>query len=78
MNSVMIGFGAALPEKCISNNELPDELDTSDEWITRRTGIKQRYIASQSETTASLAVESGREAIRDAKISPNDIDCQRM
>lgn len=74
MNSVMIGFGAALPKKCISNNELPDELNTSDEWITRRTGIKQRYIASKSETTASLAVEAGREAIHDAKISPNDID----
>lgn len=74
MNSVMIGFGAALPKKCVLNSELPAELDTSDEWITRRTGIKQRYIASESETTGSLAVEAGKEAIRDAKISPNDID----
>lgn len=74
MNSVMIGFGAALPRKCILNSELPAELDTSDEWITRRTGIKQRYVASESETTASLAVEAGREAMRDAKISPNGID----
>ena len=74
MNSVMIGFGAALPKKCVLNSELPAELDTSDEWITRRTGIKQRYIASRSETTASLAVEAGKEAIHDAKISLNDID----
>lgn len=74
MNSVMIGFGAALPKKCVLNSELPAELNTSDEWITRRTGIKQRYIASKSETTASLAVEAGREAIGDAKVSLNDID----
>lgn len=74
MNSVITGFGAALPKKYVLNSELPADLNTSDEWITRRTGIKQRYIASESETTASLATEAAKEAIYDAKISPNDID----
>lgn len=73
MNSVIIGFGAALPRKCIFNDELPSELNTSDEWITRRTGIKRRYVA-ESETTASLAAEAGMKALRDAKVSPDDVD----
>ena len=75
MNSVMIGFGAALPKKCILNTELSPDLNTSDEWITRRTGIKQRYIAAEkSETTSSLAVAAAKSALDNAKISANDID----
>lgn len=75
MNSVMIGFGAALPKKCVLNTELSPDLNTSDEWITRRTGIKQRYIAAEeSETTSSLAVAAAKSALDNAKISANDID----
>lgn len=73
MNSVIVGFGAALPKKCVLNTELPPHLDTSDEWITRRTGIKQRYVA-EAETTASLATSAGREALAHAKVSADDID----
>lgn len=74
--AVMIGFGAALPKQCVSNDALPRDLDTSDEWISRRTGIKQRYIAEESdgETTASLATAAAREAMKDAGVSPEDID----
>lgn len=74
MNSVMIGFGAALPKKCVLNTELSSDLNTSDEWITRRTGIKQRYIASEEETTSSLAVAAAKNALSNAKISADDID----
>ncbi|MDR1333949.1 MAG: ketoacyl-ACP synthase III [Holosporaceae bacterium] len=73
MNAVPIGFGVALPEKCIKNFELPKDLDTSDEWIVSRTGIRQRYIA-EKETTALLASEAARNALLHAKVSPDDID----
>lgn len=73
MNSVLVGIGAALPKKCVLNSDLPAELNTSDEWIIQRTGIKQRYIAEQ-ETTSSLATEAARNAINHAKLSNDDID----
>lgn len=73
-SAVIVGFGAALPKKCISNNELSKDLDTSDEWITRRTGIKQRYIADKTETTASLATEAAQKAMVDAGITASDVD----
>lgn len=73
MNSVILGFGGALPQKCVKNSELPCELNTSDEWITKRTGISQRYIA-EDETTASLAIKAALDAIKHAKISPDKID----
>lgn len=76
ISAAMVGFGAALPQKCVSNDDLPADLDTSDEWISRRTGIKQRYIADESkgETTASLATAAAREAMEDAGVSPEDVD----
>ncbi|MDR2268097.1 MAG: ketoacyl-ACP synthase III [Holosporaceae bacterium] len=74
MNSVVLGIGSALPRKCVSNDELASFLDTSDEWIVTRTGIKQRYVASDDETTASLATEAAKEALAMAKISPQDVD----
>ncbi|GHU17043.1 3-oxoacyl-[acyl-carrier-protein] synthase 3 [Alphaproteobacteria bacterium] len=74
MNSVIIGLGGALPKKCILNSELPESLDTSDEWIMQRTGIRQRYVAEEDETTSSLAVEASRKAMSMANVSPDDID----
>ncbi|MDR1561105.1 MAG: ketoacyl-ACP synthase III [Holosporaceae bacterium] len=73
MNAVIKGIGAALPKKCIKNSDLPESLDTSDEWITTRTGIKQRYIV-ESETTASLATEASKNALDHAGILANEID----
>ncbi|GHU11745.1 3-oxoacyl-[acyl-carrier-protein] synthase 3 [Alphaproteobacteria bacterium] len=74
MNSVIIGLGGALPKKCVLNCELPKSLDTSDEWIAQRTGIRQRYIACEGETTSSLAVEASKKAMSMAGASSDDID----
>ena len=74
MKSVVVGFGGALPRKCIKNDELPASLDTSDEWISQRTGIKQRYVISEGESTSTLATKAAKDALDFAKISPNDID----
>lgn len=73
MNSVVIGVGASLPKKCVTNFDLAERLDTSDEWISSRTGIKQRYIA-EGETTASLATEAAVRAMEHAEISVEDVD----
>ncbi|MDR1362148.1 MAG: ketoacyl-ACP synthase III [Holosporaceae bacterium] len=74
MNAVILGIGSALPKKCVSNDELPSSLNTSDEWIVSRTGVKQRYVACDGETTASLAVEASAKALLMAKIAPADVD----
>lgn len=74
MKSVVVGFGGALPQKCIKNDELPASLNTSDDWISQRTGIKQRYVISEGETTSTLATKAAKDALDFAKVSPNDID----
>ncbi|MDR1551523.1 MAG: ketoacyl-ACP synthase III [Holosporaceae bacterium] len=74
MKAVPIGLGVALPKKCLQNADLPHELNTSDEWIIQRTGIRQRYLAEGEETTASLATEAARKALADARVSPQDVD----
>lgn len=71
--SRLLGTGSALPRTVVSNAELADRVDTSDEWIIERTGIRQRYIASDDETTSSLAIEASREALKDAGLEPSDI-----
>ncbi|MDR2781122.1 MAG: ketoacyl-ACP synthase III [Holosporaceae bacterium] len=73
MNAVPIGFGVALPKKCVKNSDLPKDLETSDEWIISRTGICQRYIA-ENETTASLASEAAHNALKYANISKDEVD----
>ena len=74
MRSVVVGFGGALPKKCIRNDELPASLNTSDEWISQRTGIKQRYVIGEGESTSTLATKAAKDALDFAKISPNDVD----
>ena len=74
MNSIICGIGAALPKKVISNIDFPDSLQTSDEWIRQRTGITQRYVASEGETTSSLATEAADRALKHAGISADDVD----
>lgn len=68
------GAGKALPSRVVSNEELAKQLDTSDEWIVERTGIRQRHIAQPGETTATLATEAARAALADAGFEPGDID----
>ncbi|HEX2046627.1 MAG TPA: beta-ketoacyl-ACP synthase III [Acidimicrobiales bacterium] len=69
------GWGMAVPERRVTNFDLAQVVDTDDEWITERTGIKERRVAGEGETTASLAVEAGMAAIKDAGIEPSDIGC---
>jgi len=74
IRSVLKGTGSALPAKCVSNAELAERVDTSDEWIVERTGIRQRYIAGEGETTSTLATAAARAALADAGLTIGDID----
>ncbi len=74
IRSVVRGFGAALPKRVVTNRELEETVDTSDEWIVQRTGIKQRYIAGEGETTASLGEAAARAALDNAGLTPADIE----
>ncbi len=68
------GWGMAVPERVLTNHELARMVDTTDEWIVSRTGIKQRHIAENDETTDSLAVAAAQEALEKADISPEEVD----
>lgn len=68
------GFGAYLPSGVVTNDDWASRLDTSDEWITQRTGIKERRVAGPEETTASLATIAAQRAIADANLAPGDVD----
>ena len=72
--SKIIGVGSYLPKKILTNKDLEKSLDTTDEWITSRTGIKERHIADIDELTSDLAFEAARNAISNSSISPKDID----
>jgi 3-oxoacyl-[acyl-carrier-protein] synthase-3 len=72
--SVVRGVGAALPKRVVSNAELATRVDTSDEWIQQRTGIKQRYIAGDDETTSTLGTRAAEAALADARLQARDID----
>jgi 3-oxoacyl-[acyl-carrier-protein] synthase-3 len=72
--SVLTGTGSALPVRAVSNAELAETVDTSDEWIVERTGIRNRYIAGEGETTASLATDAARAAMAAAGVTGADID----
>jgi 3-oxoacyl-[acyl-carrier-protein] synthase III len=73
IRSVLLGVGSALPQRRVDNAELAAQVDTSDEWIVERTGIRTRYIAGEGETTATLAAEACRKALADAGLEPTDI-----
>ncbi|MGD0461807.1 MAG: beta-ketoacyl-ACP synthase III [Tepidisphaeraceae bacterium] len=73
-SAILAGFGSQLPEKRLTNDDLSKMVDTNDEWITQRTGIKERRIASEGETTASLATAAARKAIASAGLEPSDIE----
>src|SRR5580693_1954837 len=68
------GVGAALPARAVSNTELAASVDTSDEWIVQRTGIRQRYVAGPGETTSSLAVKAAQGALRSGGLEASAID----
>ena len=72
--SKIVGVGGYLPEKILTNKQLSMRIETSDEWITERTGIKERRIASDKETTSTLGIEAAKNALKNADISAKDID----
>lgn len=72
--SVLLGTGSALPSRAVSNAELAETVDTSDEWIVERTGIRNRHIAGVGETTATLATQAARAALDAAGLGPQAID----
>jgi 3-oxoacyl-[acyl-carrier-protein] synthase III len=72
--SVVKGVGSALPKRQVTNDELAESVDTSDEWIVERTGIRSRYIASNGETTGSLATQAAHRALDHAGIAASEID----
>jgi len=72
--SCVRGVGAALPARIVTNGELAKFVDTSDEWIQQRTGIKQRHVAGEGETTSSLATAAAAAALRRAELKASDID----
>lgn len=71
--SVIMGTGSALPQRCVTNEELAATVDTSDEWIVERTGIRSRYIASDGETTSSLATLAAQRALESAGVDASEI-----
>lgn len=72
--SLLVGCGSYLPQRIVTNDELSKTVDTSDEWITKRTGIKQRHIAAEGEITSDLAVNAARDALERADMTIADID----
>lgn len=74
IRSVIRGSGSALPARVVTNADLADKVETSDEWIVERTGIRQRYIAGEGETTSTLATQAARRALDAAGIDAKAVD----
>jgi 3-oxoacyl-[acyl-carrier-protein] synthase III len=74
VRSVVLGVGGYLPQKILNNDELSRIVDTSDEWITQRTGIKERHIAAEGELTSDLGTAAAKEALQDAGVDIASID----
>ena len=73
-SAILAGFGSQLPDKRLTNDDLSKMVETNDEWITQRTGIRERRIAADGESTASLATAAARKAIASAGLEPADIE----
>ncbi len=71
----VLGTGSSVPETVLTNFDLERMVDTSDEWITTRTGIKERRIAGPSETTSTLALEASQRALEAARVAPEELSC---
>src|SRR5512143_1089854 len=72
--SVILGTGSELPNKIITNADLESLIETTDEWITVRTGIKQRRVLEEGKGNADMAYQAALRALEDAKLEPNDLD----
>ena len=74
LTSYILATGSYLPEKIVTNADLEKIVDTSDEWIVQRTGIKQRHIAADDQPTSAMAIMAARRALETSGLSPSDID----
>ena len=74
VNSVIVSTGSYLPKKVLTNADLEKMVDTTDEWIVQRSGIKQRHIAAEGETSGDMAIIAARKALLEAELKPEDID----
>ncbi|MGE3989222.1 beta-ketoacyl-ACP synthase III [Pseudorhodoplanes sp.] len=74
LRSVIVGAGSYLPERTLTNAELATMVDTTDDWIVQRTGIRERHIAADGELTSDLGIKAARAALADAGLAPHDID----
>jgi len=74
ITSIIAGTGSYLPEKILTNADMEKIVDTTDEWITQRSGIKQRHIAADDQSTGDMAIEAAKRALESAGMSPDDID----
>ena len=71
----LLATGGALPSRVVTNEDLRRQVDTSDEWITTRTGICQRYYCTENEDAATLAITAARQALTRSGLAANDIAC---
>jgi len=74
IRAVVLGTGMYMPERIMMNDEIAKLVDTNDEWIQERTGIKQRHIAAEGEFTSDLGVKAGKQALANAGVTPESID----
>jgi len=74
VRAAITGLGVAVPDRVMTNADFEKIVDTSDEWIVKRTGIRERHIASEGESTSTLATEAARRALDDAGVKPTDLD----
>lgn len=74
-NSHIIGWGRYVPERVMTNDDFAAYLDTSDEWIVQRTGIKQRHFRTENDTNASMSIAASQDALAVAGMTPQDLDC---
>jgi 3-oxoacyl-[acyl-carrier-protein] synthase-3 len=74
LRSVIVGVGCYLPGRVVTNAELAQRVDTSDEWIVQRTGIRERHLAADGEFTSHLGIKAAQAALADAGMQPQDID----
>ncbi|HWT97823.1 MAG TPA: 3-oxoacyl-ACP synthase, partial [Terriglobales bacterium] len=75
IRSRLLSAGSYLPAKIITNDELAKTVDTSDDWIQQRTGIRQRHIAADGELTSDLALKAAEQALANAGLTGADLDC---
>ncbi|HHY61255.1 MAG TPA: ketoacyl-ACP synthase III [Clostridia bacterium] len=74
LRAVVVGTGSYVPEKVITNDDLSRLVDTSDEWIRTRTGIRERRVLAEEQATSDMCVEAARQALADARLRPEDVD----